>query len=505
MGIKGPVKDLIYKRYKDECIAVKFPQDTQVVTICMMQHLKMPLPFHITTLNDAVDRFCCRATNYLAPKDPTSKIHTVVVNFDLGSPGVKKIVAHSTRYKNKKMLKFEDGPHLNGKLPENWMEFALDTRNLRAELYPLIYNWFLKFVPGKLFHRVILNGVPINTISVPCNDKFGYMGRDKMTRKRLVDFDPQNLPKFSENDYHNTIEIVGMPSSEIHPLGYVQIQEMFHMQNDIHEADNSTFYFSKFFPEDNILVSMNDGDGILIGLLKVGEDILGPCQYSRQTYLQLPIRGGDKKKQERYGDKPWPKYDYINLTKLHSMIQSDKVFVERGVQNPVASLVYISILAGTDFVPKCFPGVGWSNVIYKTFITNLEKYSHMVQCYYFNRQNDPEKERQIVPDVNLFVEFGWDCYKTKHKKDSVKELKIKCSKLPTEDSFKVSCLNAAWNINYWGNAPYNKYVDPFEKYQGFPMWGYTETKIVEKIECSQKPVDEVFFHNFYGQKKHKIK
>ena len=510
MGIKTEVKNEIYNLYQKRCIESRPPKGVKVVSKCMMMDIKRPPPKNMDL--DAYVRWVCRqAYNYF-----TKEVHTVIVNFDLGSPGVKQIVEHKKRYGGKKgVLKFEDGPHLNGKMPKDWMLFAADTRNLRRELYPLLYNCFLDWKPAFPGQRLILNGLPIVTRIInnfDYEDDCGYMAQDGITRLDLRKWFLDELPiKFVEEDYHKTFEIVGTMPSHKYPLGRIKRCERYDMQNDIHEADSSTFFFADFFPTENFMVVMNDGDGIMIGLLKVAKDL--KIRVNRQMYLQLPMKmkvkpdpNNDPKinaaLKKRYGKAPFPKNDYINLTKMYIEIRDSKIFLENGVQSPVASLVVLGIMAGCDFVKKCFPYVGWKNSVWQTYFDNLEKYSHMVQCYCLNREIDPKEERKVVIDEKLFVEFAHDCHRKQYKVEEIEQ--IKCSKRPNDVKINVDCRNIEWTARYWLNAPYNKYIDPLEKHDGGEVWGYTETKVVSEITCSRKPIDDTYTRNFRSNKKIKF-
>jgi hypothetical protein len=301
------------------------------------------------------------------------------------------------------------------------------------------------------------------------------------------------------------------------------------MQNDIHEADNAVFFFSRFFPDVRTQMAyINDGDAISIGMLRALEDFKGPDNFQHEQWLCLPYKS--KKKKALFVGKA-PELQYINLTKLCQKVEATPEFVEAGVQSPVATLIFLIVLSETDFFKGefCF-GIGGKTIphadkdkrekqtkgIWDTFFADLPMYSHMVQYYPIDKS--VEVERRIVIDEELFELFTQQCYLNKYGAAAAKKLKKDSS---TFDLVKLHCAKSvkdkrkhppepvvnqrwarqiAWNLNYWANAFRNIYIDPFERYNGRSYWGYEDNTITNVIAAKQKPLDEVYKRNFWKRR-----
>ena len=493
-------------------------------------------------------------TLHLTKRNPCM---VVIANFDLNSPGVKRLVVHKKRKEircklckaefprqpttysdrcesdcfGKKVLKFEEGPflsnqyvapNLNGELLFKGTDFSLfssDARNLRREIYPLIVNELLMYAPPIQGQRIILNGLPYKTVKITPDDAKWEHGTsiegDEDTRVRVVQWDQEDLPiPFLEQEYHKVFEIVAMPPNMNQPCGWIKISENVDMRNDIHEADNSVFFFGQFFPQSNQMIIINDGDAIPIGLMRVSEDYRGSSLHRPITILRTP----NKSPKEKH------KYDYTNLTQLYSEVSDWDLMKRNGVQNPVMTLNFLIIICGTDFFEKpCF-GIGPmetnTNVgIWGTFMKNIRMYSHLVQLFVYGGQRDPTQQRRVVVDEDMFKMFIHKCYFEKHMKNkdhgSLRDLEIICSKkakksklkieknrarlnLPSDEQIKVWCRHITWNLQYWMNACRNIYIDPFEKINDMSYYGFEKTGITASVHPIQKQVDDNYKRNFYS-------
>ena len=546
MGIDGEVKQWILDNFP-QAISYDLPENIDLVCIDMMQHLKCSLPESVVTVLDLLKYLVNRVIIHFKRN---KRCRVVVANFDLGSPPVKKLVEHVTRHdkrckkckstpdfhadcnrkcRDKKPLKFGEGPYLNStnlnaELPvrgSEWIRFAMDTRNLRTELYPLLMNELLLTHPPLPNQILILNGLPARTRKLDDFEMLrecGYVPKGQEERVRVVRWMPEELPvPMIEDIFHTVFMIKWLPE------GRILVTECPDMKNDIHEADNAVFFFSQFFPGHNHMVSINDGDAIPIGLLRCAEDFRGGKEPTHTTWLQLPFRITNKEKLKRmFGLRTPPRYQYINLSQLYADISGYAPFVRRGVQNPVATFVFLTILGETDFFKKFCPGIGlirdWSkdekkrarqtNGIWDTFMGDLEKYSHMVQWYTNDMQHDPSARRRIVLDETLFRLFTYQCYFNKYMPNKphthVSDLRIRCSKLkyplPAKNVIRTWARRVSWNLQYWVNACRDIYTDPFEVVEGLPYWGYTPERVTENVHPLQKPVDRVFKRHFYEQR-----
>ncbi|MDB9801157.1 hypothetical protein OAB94_02145 [Flavobacteriaceae bacterium] len=552
MGIKGDAKNFLFDEFRT-CFTRKHPRDTTVhlVSIDMMQYLKSTIPPNINSINAYVKYLVRQITSHLTAQNGCM---VVVANFDLGSPIVKKLVTHVNRYDkrcalckktdsysdtcvkdciNKQLLKYEDGPYLSGNsLPtkhNEWYRFAADSRNLRCELYPLIVNELLTVTCLRQGQQIVINGLQFKTIKLSINDETwetGYCATVSTDRTRIIPWHPDDLPvKFVEKEYHRVFSIEAMPPSQAYPSGWLKIRDRPEMKNDIHEADNSVFFFSQFFPRHNQMIVINDGDAIPIGLLRVAEDYRGSRNPTHQTILRLPNKSKSKK-----GILTPHKFDYVNLSKLYLDIMDYPKMKTAGVQNPVATFVFLIILAGTDFMKSFCPGIGniteWKddekqykrqrNGSWDTYFENMSELSHMVQWLVWDMNPNPSTKRHIVVDRVAFREFTYMCYRSKHLHDnpnaSVEDIRVKCAKqkrvnyrLPSEDTIDVWCQNSSWNLQYWVNACRDIYIDPFEQENNTSFWGFDKNGITASVSSDERFVDEKYKLHFYENVKKSIK
>lgn len=538
MGIQTQVRKFILKTFS-ACHTVTPPKiNTELVTICMMQYLRATIPDTIVTGNDLVNHFVKKITGHFTSRNGCM---VVVANFDLASPGVKKFVTHVKRHdirckkckstpnlklcekcESKTSFKFKDGPyiknHMDTPLPftyDEYSRFSSDTRNLRCELYPLIVNALIQYAPPKQFQKMIINGLPFKTVSITHEDflwETGYNASRDDSRERVVPWEMREipLPHIIEKEYHKVFEIEAMPPNIRQPGGWIRVSENVEYQNDIHEADNAVFFFPNFFPQYNRLISINDGDAIPIGLLRVAEDYSGSSQIPT-TILRL--KNGTP-------TDPQP-YDYINLTQLYTEITTWSRMVDAGVQSPVATFVFLIIISNTDFFKNFCSGIGtmtkWKSDpekrkkqkmgVWDTFFDNITLYSHMVQYYINSEKRDLGMKRRIVIDEVLFKMFYYKCYinryMAKTKNVGVTAIRVRCSKLsernriPSDEVIDVKCRNITWNLQYWLNAFRNIYINPFKKINGSSYYGFLEDRISDNVYPIQEKVDEAYRRHFY--------
>lgn len=544
MTLETWVKEQLMERYPT-CFTFDCPVDVKVLTVDHMQFIKGSIPEYIENQKQVV--------NYLVKKmfGLLDKADVVIVNVDRASPDVKKIVCHGGRYERRckqckekevelphgrtadasfyhpecdkgcqknQILWYEEGPHLSTdedaplKFKGDWMKFASDSRNLQYELYPRMANEILKlcrYIPaGKM---LFVNGLPFKSKVVDelHPQYMEGMKRSSMFTQRTI------LDAWSLTDLEERRIVIEPKVYAFEAHGGREIPEM---ANDIHEADNAVFFFSRFFPEHyRHMAYINDGDAISIGMMRAIEDFRGPGNFAHEQWLCLPYRAGEKKKALM---KTASDFQYINLTQLCQKIEETPDFVAKGVQSPIATIMFLIILSETDFFQGefCFGISGLS--VWNTFFEKLDMFTHLVQ-YYPNDRN-LLVQRRVVIDEDLWKIFVQLCYAGKYesayrKKRKVSEtdpvpfenIRLHCSASikdarrhpPTDEIMVRWARQIAWNANYWANAWRNIYIDPFEEYKGRPYFGYTrDLAITNAVSVKQKKVDEVYKRHFLKRK-----
>ena len=467
--------------------------------------------------------------------------------FDKGTPAVKHLVEHKKRHDtrcklckghgdlpwgktagpmffddecksnciNEQRLWFEEGPYLDltdldNPLPD-WSRFKIDSRNLRSELYPLIFNWALEYVPppGKM---LFLDGLPgqdrtVNDYSADWRNGY-HIDRNVSKRHILIPWSAEQLP-LKDPKVGRVYMMKGIGPCPEYPHGLVIREEVPDMENDILEADSAVFYFSKFFPELRTHVAnINDGDAISIGLLRTLEDYRGGEPVHEQ-WLAMPYKS--KKSSVLFANGEIPRTEWINLTLLYQKVEASRDFNGNGYQSPVATLIFLLIIADTDFFKEYCFGIGsiteWkedeekrkkqTKGVWDTFFSRLDMFHHLVQYYPLTKSLT--EKRLVVLDEGLFAIFTKYCYTNKYggvAKDG--NVQMHCSKFkderkrfPSDAKIQRWSRQVAWNLNYWANAFRNIYVDPYETHMGQPYWGYCpERGIVDVVASEQLGLDE---------------
>ena len=460
----------------------------------------------------------------------------VVICVDKDSPAVKQIVCHGKRKEwrcvrckplekavyhqecekecvKKEPLSHTSGPHLaensDAQLPflaQDWMRFATDSENLRRELYPRLVNALLcvTLPAGKYLY---ISGFPLQIKEV-----LEWAPNTTLHREKHVVIEPWSLPipqNAPKEVFCHTMIIEG---------GVKRLVPA--MYNEIQEADNGIFYYLSFFPEPyRQKVLINDGDAISIGLFLAQEYSLGPDARAHELFLMLP---------NRQGASP---FEYVNLSLLYDAVGRTFEFEKAGVQNRVATLVFLIVLSGTDFFQDFCYGIGtktkWNDNpdkrekqtkgVWDTFFDKADLFSHLVQFY--RGAPSVRTERRIVLDEHLFERFVQECFISKYGKTIVKKrktqsgegditfaqirahVKSKERQPPPDNVILRQCRQICWNLNYWINAWRNVNVDPFERHMDLPYYGYEPPgKLVDVVASKQKPVDEVCKRNFLKRK-----
>ncbi len=585
MTLETWVKEQLEKMFPT-CFSYTAPDNISLVSCDYMQFSKGSPPMQKYPPRDDNDGYIMnrkQLVTYFGNQmiKLTDKSPVAVVCFDKSSPVVKKIVCHKDRYERRcklcraiapelpygrtadaayfdpkcdkgcigdQIFWYEEGPHLGtsedaiipGEIRNDWSRFSSDSRNLFYELYPLIANLILKWEPpvGRMLY---ISGLPFHTKvvdEVKFNEGFAPTSRraDIFTKRvQVVEWEGVNsrdandaaIPLYDMEILNRVYVIEGMSNSSGVRLP-TRREEVPSMYNTIHEGDNAIFFFSHFFPGGTIpppkhVYLINDGDAISIGVLRALEDIRGPETTDREHWLCLPIKSNGKKgKLAALGARNC-KFQYINLTKLCREMDTHPQL--RNLQSPIASMIFLIILSGTDFFNGefCF-GIGGKGKInektgelrtygiWDTFFEGVAsgQYSHLVQFY--PNVRDPMTERRIVIDRVLFRVFTESCYTNRfgRKKGSTYDMLVAASanqknpkkKLPDEGIIYRWSSQIDWNMNYWANAWRNIYIDPFRKVDGKSYYGYEEKEgssgtITNIVAMRQDPpLDEVYKRHF---------
>lgn len=550
MGLPPWCREELRQRYA-QAFGFECP-NYEMVCVDMMQYIKGSLPDWVTSLDDLKRYFFSRIDQHFKSKAPC---RVVVLCFDKDSPEVKRLVVHTKRYEKRcpackahnielpkgrkagqecfspdcqrncfenQILWSKEGPYLSltdndAPLPR-WDLFSADSNNLRQELYPLFMNWVLEYIP--------LPGQMLFTHGLPCSSRVvmdysadfhkGFHSSANVEKRTiLIPWLRDNLPLDKDaTNYDRVYMMKGVAPCQQYPRGHIQQEEVPDMYNTILEADNAVFFYSRFFPEFRVhMAHINDGDAISIGLLRTIEDYKGN-QPAQEQWLAL--RYASKKGRSLLMDAEGegaPTVEYVNLTLLYQKIESTPMFIKNGVQSPTATMIFLLVIADSDFFQGefCF-GIGsgptqWSDDekkrnrqtmgVWDTFFSKIDMFSHLVQ--YYSPTKSLTEKRRIVIDEDLFAIFTEFCYSNKYEKlaknDSVRvycsKLKDKRKHFPGDGKMRRWARQVGWNLNYWANAFRDIYIDPFEEYLDAPYWGYhREHGIVDVVSSKQHKLDE---------------
>ena len=162
------------------------------------------------------------------------------------------------------------------------------------------------------------------------------------------------------------------------------------------------FFYDHWFQNEDIMVVCNDGDVFAYGLLYSYERVT-PRNVFRNNHIGcLPYK--KSKDNEFFPNGKTPKNEYVDFNKLYVLVKDDASMKASGVQNHVATMVFLLIMAGSDFFKDFMVGIGEENFVWKTFFSCLDLFSHMVQM---SKGVVPSTRtpRTIVLDEDLFRLF----------------------------------------------------------------------------------------------------
>lgn len=538
MGLPTFVRNYLRTKYLP-AFTFELKSNPTIAIYDLMQDLKY-LPDEITTLDSAINFFISKIKAILY-KNGTS-IRTIIVLVDRKPPPVKRMVTHGARYKDKDVLKGK-GPFLpengNDLIPTPWIRFAGNYKLLQRELYPRLFNAFIdgNHIVPKPGQSIILHGFPgiSEWVTVykqqPHVLNTNFAGQELHLHKWNVATELPLTKEREQNDpdlYNRIYIIENVAPSPQFPVGYMRKEEWVEAKNDISEADGAMFFYDHWFQNDEILFMCNDGDVFAYGLAYSSERVTMNNTFRNVHRVRIPNKTVDDffEKDDR------PKYEYVDFNALYCMVKEDPEMKAAGVQNHVMTLVFLMIMAESDFFKGHMKGVGKDKFVWKTFLSSMSVFRHMVQS---SKGVVPSTRtpRAIYLDEDLFRIFVNYCYVEKYGKSARKSLKRKpdanltydelaeqCKKganaqkdaeyhMPSRNKIRLWSRQVLWNLYYYRNTPFgNEHSpDPFEKLDDLPYYPYVMDEKTGKYEMSnvvcarQKPIDEVFAQHLYRNRR----
>jgi hypothetical protein len=543
MGLTPFARVYLRKTYV-QAFSFDMPKDPSVIVYDLMKDLKF-MPEEIINLDQAICYITGKIQRLFQMRN--SLIHTVVVLVDRKPPPVKRMVTHTGRYKGKNVMSAKEGPYLPVKLtdliPTPWIRFAGNYRNLQREFYPRLLNAFLDGIhinlsPGQ---TLILHGFPGYTEWQTTFSKDAYMhGSDERGRVEIVHTwkESTELPitKAMEKEdadlYNRIFFLKHHPASAQHPSGWLERAHWAEAKNEISESDGAMFFYDHWFQHEHIMFICNDGDVFAYGLLYGSERVTPTNTFRNKHYVCMPYKS--KQGLDLFEEGKAPKYEYLDLNMLYICVKEDAAFKRAQVQNHIATMAFLLIIAGSDFFKNYMKGLGAEKMLWGTFFSRMSLFSHMVQL---SKGLTPHTRtpRTIVLDEERFILFCHYCYlqrfgkaarkKAKREEDDeqleYEELRKVCNnsgrakkdpeyELPSQNQIRLWARQILWNLLYYKNTPFgNEHSpSPFEMWQGLPFYPYMlnpetgKPEMVNVVAAYTKPVDEVFSVHMYTRKRH---
>lgn len=513
-------------------------KEPTVAIVDLMEWIKW-VPPNEETVDAAVKYFVLQIQGIMQKKGSTIK--TCIVLVDGAALPIKRLVAHGKRYSKVNVLPSSGAPYLSkdgsDKRPADWISFAANQELLRRELYPRLYNAFLScryFTPWP-GQNLILSGFPgrshYETLYVERPWESFTNGDGQVWQVRYWD-EQRELPIRERDEredpalYHRAYMVQNICPCAEYPQGGLVRAEWVEGKCTLSEADVRMFWFDHFFSTEHIVFYCNDGDVFSVGGLYARERCLsapsvrvtgegdetqkrGTYQFRNRHTVCLPNKK-TKGPEANAGE-----LQYVNLNMFYALVCEYPPFRAAGVAHPMATLVFMLILAGSDFVPKPFAGLGVQSVIWKTFMDNLPMFTHLVQINDMAGQGRTRHPRAIIMDEKLFKTFARYCYlakvtgtaafkKGKVRKLSYTDLKDRSkNQLPEPNQLRLLCRQIEYNITLWRNGPLGQEPDPFQTWYGLPYFPYArdpETgvpKLVDAVSARDRCADEAYACNLY--------
>lgn len=512
-------------------------------TVCvydLMKDLKY-MPENIISLNDAILYLVNKIKTVLL-RIPT--IRVIIVCVDRRPPPVKRMVTHTGRYKGKDVFKAKDGIaylpiHTKDPIPNPWIQFAGNYKLLQREFYPRLFNAFMDGQhiipsPGQM---IVLHGFPGYTEWITVYKQQSYSigtnnrGQIEQVHHWKVDIElpiTKEMEREDPNMYNRIYVIENVPPCAQFPDGYMRKEEWKEAKNDISEADGAMFFYDHWFQNETILFICNDGDVFSYSLLYASERVTAQNTFRNNHIICIPYK--KTKDNEFFAPDQIPKNEYVDVNRLYVLVKEDACMKAAGVQNHVLTLVFLLIMAGSDFFQDYMKGLGAEAVIWKVFFGNLGMFSHLVQS---SKGVTPSTRtpRVIVVDEDMFRIFTHYCYIQKYGKAARKKAKTSDLSydllnahtkttaygerdtdyhLPDRNRIRLWARQVEWNLLYYKNTPFgNEHSpNPFETLDGLPYYPYVKEgpktgkpEMTSLVCAKRKPIDEVYTQHFYANKK----
>lgn len=516
-------------------VCPKGPQgDPTVCVYDLMKDMKW-MPETVLTVDDALT-FLTNKIKDLLLKMPT--IRVVIICVDRKPPPVKRMVTHGKRYKGKDVFEAKNGPYLptkaSGLIPTPWIQFAGNYKLLQREFYPRLFNAFMdgsKIAPNP-GQMIVLHGFPAYsewvTVYGQQNYHIGTNDRGQIKQVHMwrtdIELPITKAMEKEDKDLYNRIYVFeNVPPCAQFPQGYLRREEWLEAKNDISESDGAMFFYDHWFQNENIMFICNDGDVFAYGLLYSYERVTSQNTFRNNHIICIPYK--KTKDNEWFAPDAIPKNEYVDLNQLYVMVKEDASMKAAGVQNNVLTLVFLLIMAESDFFKEYMKGLGADTIIWKVFFSNLKMFSHMVQS---SKGVAPSTRtpREIVLDEDLFRLFTHYCYiqkygKTVKKKAKTDDITYEMLKehtqsgakgakdpdyhLPDRNKIRLWARQVEWNLLYYRNTPFGNdhSPNPFQMWEGLPYFPYIKNPTTGKPEMTtvvsarRKPVDEVYSQHFY--------
>ena len=555
MGLPTKEKEFIEETFGEafaRCLS--FEHNYTVVIVDFMQFVKVK-PKDAVLLDEVMTYFKEKFKSFLHMYQ--GRIKTVIVMVDTKPMDVKRMVTHTNRYKNTNVRQYEPGKPVlpakgTDKVPDVWMEFAGNYQLLQRELYPRLFNAFMFDISPRPGQTVILSGFPgrswfetsyTNRAWETDLNASGQVWQVQRWKEHELPITPEM--ESADVDLYNRVYVSEyVEPCQAFPSGALLRREWDEAKCDLSEADVRLLFFEHWYQHENIVFCINDGDIFSIALLyayerhtQITEE--GRYLFRNQHTLMIKHIETEKKRKKREASGIFitpPPYQYIDVNVLYRLVREYEPMRVGHVMNPVASFVFLLIMAKSDFFQDFMKGINAQNTIWKVFFENIHIFSHLIQLSQAVPR-DTRTPRKIVIDEDRFRQFVVFCYLDKYEPALLKSLKVsqitfrdlmnrtqtdakgkkKMKKdspseedtsyyMPTRNMTRLWCRQIEWNLLYWKNGPFGHVPDPFEMWYGVPYFPYWRDEegvptMISVVSSRPKPVDRVYSQHFIQRKK----